>query len=613
MFIFYVEKKEKKVYNYHIYKSDFMNEKVSIMMINPKAVLDKYFTVKSANVEFFALVGSKIQRSLLMLVCPEDVEKFENEVELLEGEETRSVVIKIKNIDNEYRLMLVSFKLRNEDFDEDQYITATFIDILNLEEKLLKVNDNYQIMRRHFSGMEMLSFEYDYINDMIKIFFSCTNQEIVVEKQNIDKWMKNAISSHYIDDKQKKEFTDLCYDIKNYKKSFCYELTSSVFTKGEKIEQNIVRGGSFKTPSGKELVIGTIATVIESRVISVENNFSRTNKDPMTGVLNKEAIIKYAKNKIENISDRESMVICVIDLDNFKMVNDTFGHLYGDKIIISFAELISQMVGDRGVVGRFGGDEFLIVLNDIKDELDLRCVLRAIRTNVEMEFKDVGEDISLTCSIGAATYPKDAANYTELFNKADYCLYLSKMRGKNRYVMFDYMVKEHHYINDKLLLKKETKSSDQINYTQNLIDDIMLKGEDYIIDILSEIGERFKLSRIRIFYGDDLKLKYNWGFASDEENIDFACAKYENLIDAFENDNVFVINYLSNIEVKYPKTFVNLSKFGVMSTVLYLLGSKENVKGIISFETMDMTTHWMDDSIFNFALAGHLLNRCIFK
>lgn len=588
-------------------------KKVSAMIVNPMAVLDKYFTVKSANVEFFSLVGSKIQRSLLMLVHSEDIEKFENAVNCLENQETSNVVIRIKSIENEYKLMLVSFKLRNEDFDEEQYITATFIDILNFEKMLLKLNDNYQIMRRHISGMEMLSFEYDYISDMIKISFYCNNLEIVVEKQNLDVWKNNAINNHFIDDKQKKQFIDLCYDIKNYKNGFCYELTGSIFTKGEKIEQNIIRGGTLKTPSGRELVIGTIATVVESKVVSAENNFSRTNKDPMTGVLNKEAIIKYAKDKIEHIANKESIVICVIDLDNFKMVNDTFGHLYGDKIIISFAELISQMVGERGVVGRFGGDEFLIVLNDIRDELDLRCVLRAIRTNVEMEFKDVGDDISLTCSIGAATYPKDAANYTELFNKADYCLYLSKMRGKNRYVMFDYMVKEHHYINDKLVLKKEAKSFDQIHYTKNLIDDIMLKGEDYIIDILSEIGERFKLSRIRIFYGDDLKLKYNWGFASDEENIDFVCAKNEGLINAFESNNVFVINYLSNIEVKYPETFKNLSKFGVMSTVLYLLGTKDNVKGIISFETMDMTTHWMDDSVFNFALAGHLLNRCMFK
>ena len=125
------------------------------MLSNSVAVLDKFFTVKSANVEFFALVGSKIQRSLLMLVHPDDVPKLEEAVNALTDDNTGSVVIRIKNMQGEYVLMHVNLKLRKGDTEDERFIDATFVDIMDLEKMFNKANDDYKILRNHICHMEM--------------------------------------------------------------------------------------------------------------------------------------------------------------------------------------------------------------------------------------------------------------------------------------------------------------------------------------------------------------------------------------------------------------------------------------------------------------------------
>ena len=97
---------------------------------------------------------------------------------------------------------------------------------------------------------------------------------------------------------------------------------------------------------------------------------------------------------------------------------------------------LKEVVGEDGVVGRIGGDEFVIIFNGINDEHELRGMLRAIRTQIKWEFVDDFEDLMITCSIGAAYSPNNGHEYEELFKKADYCLYVAKEKGRDRYVFF---------------------------------------------------------------------------------------------------------------------------------------------------------------------------------
>ena len=577
------------------------------------AVFDLPFCVKTANAEFFDIFGSKIQRSFLAYVHEDDLPALQKAVDDIVFDEHYRGVVRLRNKNNEYRLTYMELdyvEASNKNGGED-LINAYLMDVAAAKDTYNALSEREHLIRSHLTNMELLCFEYAPATKRFSVFLYSLDQMLTLYNGDFFTWRESVLNEGRIPKEQEDAFNALCFDIESCKDSFTYRLNTSVFTRGENVEENIVRCSTTMTELGNTYVVGTVASVVNNSTLGVENTFVRAYKDPMTGVLNKANIIRFIKTRMANIAPGESIVIAILDLDNFKLVNDTFGHLYGDKIIIRFANIISKCIGNRGIIGRFGGDEFMILLENIKDEMDLRSVLRSIRTSVEMEFKDIGENISLTTSIGAATYPKDAKDYDELFTKTDYCLYLSKMRGKNRYVMFDYMIKEHHYIADKLMLKKDHANVDKYTFSSNIIDMVMKRSPVPIMDVLAAYGERYELDRIRVFTGSDLDLKYNWGEPSTEAN--FVCIYEDRYLDEFGDSKNFVINYTSNIEATHPQIYASLQRSGTQAAVQYLIGNKQHVEGLISFEMTKKGNHWPDDHTYNMTLIGYMLEATLFN
>ena len=573
------------------------------------AVFDMMFCVKTADAGFFDIFGSKIQRSFFAYVQEEDLPQLQQVVEDLDYYKQYSGVVHLRNKKDEYRLFYI--RLDYVKTTQEELIDAYLMDIDNARVIYNNVEEREHLVRAHLANMELLCFEYAPATKEFNVFMFSLGQRVTMYEGDFFTWKENIAASDKLPEDQTETFSAMCFDIESCKESFTYRLKSSVFTKGETIEENIIRCSTSVTELGNTYVVGTVASVVNNATLGVENTYVRAYKDPMTGVLNKASIIRFIKTRMANIAPGESIVIAILDLDNFKLVNDTFGHLYGDKIIIRFANIISKCIGNRGIIGRFGGDEFMILLENIQDELDLRSVLRSIRTSVEMEFKDIGDNISLTTSIGAATYPKDAKDYDELFTKTDYCLYLSKMRGKNRYVMFDYMIKEHHYIADKLMLKKDHANVDRMTFASNMVDMLLKQNPVPVMDILAALGQRHELDRIRVYVGSDLELKYNWGVPTTEKS--FVCIYEDRYLEEFGDNKNFVINYTSNIEVTHPQIYESLTKTDTKAAVQYLIGNKQHVEGLISFEMTQKGNHWTDDFIYNMTLIGYMLEATVFN
>ena len=572
-----------------------------------KATFDMMFCVKTANVEFFDTFGSKIQRSFMAYVHDEDKDTLQQVIDDIPETKLYSGLVRLHDKNDEYFTALIKMEYA-QNFGED-VIDAYIVDVMHTLDMYKTALDRENIVRQHLMNMELVCFEYTPANKQFDIFLYSLGQKVALYSGNFMEWSEDAKTR--VDDTHKDTFHALCFDIESCKENFTYRLKSSIFTKGENTEENIIRCSTTTTTLGNTYVVGTVASVVNNSTLGVENTYVRAYKDPMTGVLNKASIVRLIKTRISNLAPKESVVIAILDLDNFKLVNDTFGHLYGDKIIIQFSNIISRCIGTRGILGRFGGDEFMIMLENIKDEFDLRSVLRSIRTSVEMEFKDIGENISLTTSIGAATFPKDAKDYDELFTKADYCLYLSKMRGKNRYVMFDYMIKEHHYIEDKLMLKKDHASVDRLTFAASMVDMLLKQQPVPVEDVLAAVGERFKLDRIRIYLGSDLELKYNWGDYTSEES--FVCIYEDRYLDEFGDSKNFVINYTTNIEASHPQIYKSLTETSTEAAVQYLIGNKQHVEGLISFEMTQKGNHWPDDFIYSMTVIGYALEAMAFN
>ncbi|MBR3735967.1 MAG: GGDEF domain-containing protein, partial [Lachnospiraceae bacterium] len=157
--------------------------------------------------------------------------------------------------------------------------------------------------------------------------------------------------------------------------------------------------------------------------------------DKMTGLLNKQGITNYAQELMGRYP-RKTFYFFLLDIDHFKMVNDTFGHMRGDEVIIDVAHIIRDVIGKRGTVGRIGGDEFMLVLENVQTETDLRLVLGEVRDAVREKYENFGDKLNLTVSMGGARFPDYTESYEEMFNLADRMLYLAKMKGRDRYIFY---------------------------------------------------------------------------------------------------------------------------------------------------------------------------------
>lgn len=178
-------------------------------------------------------------------------------------------------------------------------------------------------------------------------------------------------------------------------------------------------------------IITRIRHVGESKVLE-----EKADMDLLTGLSNKIATERKIKEYIKE-SPNELGMMFVIDIDNFKKINDTMGHAFGDEVLRTLGKHIGENFRVTDIIGRTGGDEFTIFLKSLKDDaITLREAKKLADFFKEFE---AGEYVkySATASIGAAVFPQDGEDFETLYKAADRALYKAKERGKNQLAFYD--------------------------------------------------------------------------------------------------------------------------------------------------------------------------------
>ncbi|MCO4784463.1 GGDEF domain-containing protein [Marinomonas atlantica] len=180
-------------------------------------------------------------------------------------------------------------------------------------------------------------------------------------------------------------------------------------------------------------------------MLSIYSNFSSlladAQTDELTGLMNRktfeESIIKlYQGSAFSELTDNHTNWIAIIDLDHFKVINDTAGHLYGDEVLIHVSRVLRQTFRQDDMLFRFGGEEFVVLMRDLTRQ---QCaeLLDQFRTNVqEIIMNDLAP---ITISAGICEFQKDTFHVT-LMDQADQALYYSKKNGRNRATFYDEIV-----------------------------------------------------------------------------------------------------------------------------------------------------------------------------
>lgn len=160
-------------------------------------------------------------------------------------------------------------------------------------------------------------------------------------------------------------------------------------------------------------------------------------KDGLTGLLNHKALMDRFYEEITRAKRFNQMMTCLLlDLDKFKNVNDTYGHLFGDYVLKNVAEILKESVRTIDVVGRYGGEEFIVLLINTDVRQSMPVAERIVKNMAKFNFSHNGISIHNTISGGIAGYPEDADGVQDLVNKADMAMYRSKANGRNQVTIY---------------------------------------------------------------------------------------------------------------------------------------------------------------------------------
>lgn len=184
-------------------------------------------------------------------------------------------------------------------------------------------------------------------------------------------------------------------------------------------------------------IIALINDVTEKQLLKMELE-KRSKTDQLTGLLNKAAVEDLIDMLLTNYyhdEDDKKCALLMIDADNFKHVNDSFGHIAGDRVLATIGRIINNTFKGSDVAGRVGGDEFMVFLRDIDSVKSVELLAKKLQNEVINAFSgDLDKCVSL--SIGISMYPDHGKRFPELYYAADKALYYVKEHGRNGYHIF---------------------------------------------------------------------------------------------------------------------------------------------------------------------------------
>lgn len=191
------------------------------------------------------------------------------------------------------------------------------------------------------------------------------------------------------------------------------------------------------------MILGTLLSIYVSnpvnRIVSKLN--TQANIDRLTGIYNKLSFEENAEYMLNNAGEGERHAVILLDVDNFKGVNDNLGHAYGDRVLADIGNTLRVTFGSSDCLGRIGGDEFCVLLNIPEDRqtdhmtlINEKCHL--LCDAFHDKYTGCNGDYKISASIGAAVFPDDGKSFSELYKCADAALYSSKHKGKDTFTIY---------------------------------------------------------------------------------------------------------------------------------------------------------------------------------
>lgn len=587
-----------------------MDRNANDISVNANIIVSEYMNIVKADESLFMFLGEISNLIFTRVIYPSDLAKFETAIKEADEGQQIYVSIRLRGRDGVYKWMHIMIS-PYPDRQSGKYYSLEITDISTLKQQNDEIRAVMEMQTEFLSIIGDYLFTYDISRDSFRIILPGNgNQNIVLYEGKLGVWTTEKLDNGLVDSQSIQDFEGLCMAMASGESYFSRDIKMKIadydnvmywYTfKGKRILKNddgIIIAGAVSIAHGKE---------DKAADISVQDEL----RDAGTDLLNKKAITNYARKLIDKRVGHK-VTIAIIDIDDFKSVNDTYGHMFGDEVLRDVAGILKNTVGRNGLCGRIGGDEMFIVMEHLEDDESIRTVLRTIKNNVSWLYHNDPRNINkITCSIGAASYPDDAKDLDTLFSIADKMLYLAKEKGKNRYIIYRPDLHERY-----ILGENPTATTEKVFYKYRklrIVNDFIqqyichYKSKKECLEMVMSAFEMDSIFLYDMYAGTRYVLSGN--VPEYEENGEFL--KEDNYIPDFRDDGIKTVWNIIFYERKAPHMYEAFEKMGIKQFIQVIAcvdRSKSDSCFVISFNRNSQLNKWPEMDVDYLGIIGNVI------
>ncbi|CDB99007.1 diguanylate cyclase/phosphodiesterase [Firmicutes bacterium CAG:41] len=447
-------------------------------------------------------------------------------------------------------------------------ILGILIDVTEQHTNLVRMKDERRCFTFALKSSKNIVFEHNVADDNMTLYIPVKGQT-ELKKMSIPNNTEDAV--YELADKRDYGYLkENIYNEKVENISVRMKLPGNKNYEWHRIFRNFERDekGNLKR------IFGTITNIEDEKHHEKELK-EKIEIDPVLHVYNRNAGVERINEYIKSNPESRDYALFVIDIDDFKNINDTYGHLYGDTVIAMVAEMLNKATDDDAIVGRYGGDEFFVFLksNRIAENAD-RVVDNVCKINIS-------DDKRITCSVGVADGRifEEVPNYKALFSKADKALYSTKKNGKAHWEIYNENIV---YDNSSHAIDYEAEDAE--NSTELFKTRDMMKvflelsssaknSDDAMYKIIRYVAEKFDIDWFQIMKvntkEDLITISYEWCSDPKFQNNAgkrgyYAHSDIEHFKEFFEKYPVFILSNekINGFSLKFQREFEKNKKNG---------------------------------------------------
>lgn len=536
---------------------------------------NKDYNYITGNSEFYNFLGDRLYSTFDILLTEGSVKTLEKAV--AERSYGKPFILEVFADDGQVRTMVC--RIMKQDDPECTLLRMTGLD--SIVEKYLIAEIERSETDALLSQHDCVYYSYDRRMNTVYCY-RCDGERKTLCRLELDRWQKEA--ANRLPESSRGEVEKFADNLKNGIRSFA---------------------GCFSTEAKGPVIISGTAVYDDDVHVKTVGSFGGgdvnplrelVRRDQLTGLVLKEDITNYAKRSINNL--KQKTAIAIVDIDDFKFVNDCRGHAMGDAVLKKCAAVIENETGTYGKAGRIGGDEFFIVFDNIPDRETLKYVLRAIKNNIADAYSDETDGFHVTTSIGVSVYPEDAEDFDSLFHLTDYMLYRAKHKGKNRYIIYE--PEKHGPVNEILRSSIETtgitgrKGLSKADVVCRIIE-LLLCGKEYPVDnIIRDIVDYFGVERVVLYDKTTRTVAAQCGSNLLDSGVIAETMDYifDDGFAEYRKDGVIIVNNIKTFALRSPQLYEKLRRQGIYSLMHREIVGKSGKSFVMSCESVSAFLTW---------------------